>query len=215
MKTIPKIGSFFAIALVLLPRGGREIGSLDITLLAPKPMRLKIAGGGGTVGGIGGNGIAGEPTLKFISRPLVNRGPNFYEIKIVNVSGRNQDVPWDPNGSDFEPGESVNSFVIRTVAVSLQATCGERVMAATSVELYGSSTVQGSVVTLHPGDWVRLTVNAPKFTGSCEGLSDGNLRPHAEVSSQEFVRKLDGWFVTTHPVPMTLSFEAAGGALKR
>lgn len=90
------------------------------------------------------------------------------EFKVVNTGRAPIDVPVWPHLSDLQPGDALAVFSYFSIALSI--TVKEGPGSNGYVELYGATGHEGTMLTLEPGEWIRVKANV-KF-GTPPAVSD-------------------------------------------
>ena len=83
--------------------------------------------------------------------------PFQVEFKVVNTGRAPIEVPVSPDLSDLQPAD--DSIIFHYLSITLAVSVVEDPHSTAFVTLYGSAHHDQSVVTLQPGEWVRVTAN--------------------------------------------------------
>lgn len=100
--------------------------------------------------------------------------PFQVEFKVVNTGRAPLAVPVSPHLSDLQPVD--DSVRFRYLSIALVVSVVEDPRSRSYVELYGAEHHEQTIVTLQPGEWIRVTANmklsvppAPQESGHLEG----------------------------------------------
>lgn len=139
----------------------------------------------GACGGYGGGSISdGAPDIRdphALGVYLTHRTetqidpsqPFQVEFKVVNTGKAPIDVPVSPDLSDLQPVDDSVSF--HYLSIALVVTVFEDPRSRAYVELYGSAHREQTIVTLQPGEWIRVTADAKLGTKPAP-LDSGHLQ---------------------------------------
>ena len=115
------------------------------------------------------------------------------EFKVVNTGKAPIEVPVSPDLSDLQPAD--DSVPFHYVSMTLVISIVEDFRSSATVTLYGSAQHEQTVVTLQPGEWIRVTANvklgtppAPMDSSQLEGgfwLRKNTYYPHPGGSSED------------------------------
>jgi hypothetical protein len=124
--------------------------------------------GGLCAGGVGGSVADSAPdprdphalgvALDHVTPTDVTLEPFEAEFRILNTGLVSIDVPVSPHLSDLQPPAEWQSFSYFSLAlvVRLSNTCPKQASGVGWVELYGSAEHEDTMITLKPGQWVRV-----------------------------------------------------------
>ena len=225
---------FVLVALMVCasPLLAQEVGYLNLLgvkartrLRAPAPpppvCKDGVCSAGGSIGsaGIGcGAGALNEP--RALKTTLVSLDRFSYtpeqqaevEIKIENAGSVDMTIPLSPHLADLQPADETLPFNYSSLSLSMdiEGLHGRRVSRPT-MDLYGRPEVEGSLITLKPGEWIRVRVQT-SLAVSAEKLDVADSRWLANVSyelqSTQFLPNVkDGGYGTssTNIYPRQLS----------
>lgn len=160
-----------------LPLAAQEAGYLNLLDVAPRtqlrapapPPPVCDENGCSVSGGIGGGSIgcgAGSPndpralktTLVFLDRLSYSAGdPVEMEIRIENVGRVAMEIPWSPHLADLQPADETARFSYSNLYIALVLRTGDdAIYVPAATELYGNPEHPGTLLSLQPGEWVRL-----------------------------------------------------------
>lgn len=119
--------------------------------------------------------------------------PFQVEFKVVNTGKAPLAVPVSPDLSDLQPPD--DSVAFHYLSMTLVVSVVEDSRSHASVELYGAEHHEQTIVTLQPGEWIRVTANV-KLSAPPAPLDSGHLEsvfwlrrnvnyPHPGGSSSE------------------------------
>lgn len=119
--------------------------------------------------------------------------PFQLELKVVNTGKAPIEVPVSPHLSDLQPAD--DSVPFHYLSIALVVSVVEDSRSSVRVELYGSKRHEQTILTLQPGEWIRVTANvklgtppSPMDSGHLEGsfwLRENTYYPHPGGSSEE------------------------------
>lgn len=167
----------FAVLLCCPVLGAQEIRYIDLTALEQRtelryPPGPKLApsqgitgGGSVTVGGIIGEGAPDIRDPHALGVYLTHRTatkidptqPFQVEFKVVNTGTAPIAIPVSPNLSDLQPADDSVPFQYLSLALAVSVVGDPR--SSAYVEIYGTWRHDETVVTLQPGEWIRVTAN--------------------------------------------------------
>lgn len=136
----------------------------------PAPPPKCNAHGCSVVGGIGGASVAdGAPdprdprvleiSVLRVSPTDINPNEPFEgEFRVLNSGRVPIDLPVSPHLSDLQPDDASLSFTYFSLALVTKITVEPHVPAAALgfVQLYGSPEHEGTMISLRPGEWIRV-----------------------------------------------------------
>ena len=126
---------------------------------------------GGLCGGFGGGSVGdGAPDwrdphalgvylLNVIPTDIIQGEPFEVEFKLLNTGRAPIDIPVSPHLSDLQPSDESIDFSYLSLALVVSADAepqGPKSVSIGFVELYGSAKHEGTVLTLKPGEWIRV-----------------------------------------------------------
>jgi hypothetical protein len=161
---------------------GQEIKYVDLTVVEqrtalrhpPAPPPQCDEDGRCTSGGFGGSGVGdGAPDRRdphALAVSLVSVGvteidpaqPFEAEFRVLNSGRAPIDIPVSPHLSDLQPPDESSPFTYFSLAVTITVEREPRESDRGSigfVQLYGSPDRDGTMVTLKPGEWIRVKAN--------------------------------------------------------
>ncbi len=194
---------FIAMFLSVAFCAAQEVASVDLTDINPRMEFLPPPAQAGDPSAHGGTmatldycdpseQIIGDlkSTLVSLDRREYRVGdhPRF-EIRIENVGENVLMIPFSPNRSDVQPPDPTQKFAYFKMILQLWVG-GKRWSANTGgmVELYGDDYHSSTMITLHPGEWVRI-VGKGKITlpeNSAELRVADDPMTHANVQATIF-----------------------------
>lgn len=133
---------------------------LDLTGRPPLPAKLSGWGSVSDVGGEGGTIQKREPLrVRLAAGPSTNRlGADFvYDVTLENITEAPVRIPWEPDWRKVETGfehDPPPGYLCARVTLWAASELGEQLVAEAS--LYGSNAAPGSLMTLRPGESVRI-----------------------------------------------------------
>ena len=186
-------GTAFAVLLCCPVLGAQEVRYIDLTAVeqrtelryppAPKlaPSQSNTGGGSVTVGGIIGDGAPDIRDPHALGVYLTHRTASQIdptqsfqvELKVVNTGKAPISIPVSPQLSDLQPADDSVRFHYLSMALTVSVVEDPR--SSAYVELYGTPHHEQTVVTLQPGEWVRVTANV-KLGTPPPPLDDGHLQ---------------------------------------
>ena len=79
------------------------------------------------------------------------------EVQLENVGEMSLEIPWSPHLADLQPVDDTSKFHANSLLIGLFLHWGEDYSTSLGwIYLYGSPTQKESMLTLHPGEWVRV-----------------------------------------------------------
>jgi hypothetical protein len=133
---------------------------------APDPVcEDGVCTGGGVGSGSVGCGAPARDEPRALKTTLVSLDRFSYtagdelemEVRIENVGSLAMDIPWSPHLSDLQPADETLAFSYSSLYLSLLLRRPDGQTEDILVEsLYGVQGRAGSLLTLRPGQWVRL-----------------------------------------------------------
>ena len=137
-------------------------------------------------GGYGGGSIAdGAPdprdphalgvALDSVAPTNITLDPFEAEFRIMNTGFVSIDVPVSPHLSDLQPADEWRNFQYLSLAlvVRLSATAPVHALGLGYVELYGSVEHEDTIVTLKPGQWIRVKAKLKLHTWPSQSVEAG------------------------------------------
>lgn len=139
---------------------------------------------GGGIGGVSvGDGAPdqrdphalGVYLLQITPTEINTAEPFEAEFKVLNTGRATIGVPVYPHLSDLQPSDESVPFTYFSLALVVQGESepegtGSNVPALGYVELYGSHEHEGSVMTLRPGEWIRVRATVKLHTWPLEPI---------------------------------------------
>ena len=114
-----------------------------------------------------------------------------FEVRIENVGSVPVEMPFSPHLADLQPADPSQKFGYSLVRVQfwIGGTKWEWTSSEGDVTLYGASQHTGTMLTMHPGEWVRI-IGTGKITRPEEVMrfirnGDGVNHANAQVSLHE------------------------------
>jgi hypothetical protein len=155
--------------------GAQEVKFIDLSLVEQRttlrhpPSRSTCDPGETCVGrGVGGSVADGAPdrrnphalgvSLDHVSTSNITLDAFDAEFRILNTGLAPIEVPIFPNLSDLQPSDETKPFNYLSLAlvVKLEVTGPTQGMGLGYVELYGAANRADTIITLQPGQWVRV-----------------------------------------------------------
>ena len=78
------------------------------------------------------------------------------EFRVENVGTSSIKVPIHPKLRDLQPSNAVTQFEYYSLRLPLEARVPGKGLLVGWLELYGSPTLPDTILTLHPGEWIRV-----------------------------------------------------------
>jgi len=101
-------------------------------------------------------------------------------VQIKNVSSAAIRIPFSPSLADLQPADPSQKFVFFTMIVELSIEGTMWSAAIGGLALYGDDDHTGTMLTLHPGEWIQFRTkgrqNFPRHTVSVETVKQTNAR---------------------------------------
>ncbi len=182
----------FGLPLLLLgaPLLGQQVKFIDLTA-APQRAELRYPpplpahdGNYGEVGAIGSGADCGidarDPRAltvyleNVIAENSDSKKPFEVEFKIMNTGEVPLQLPISPNLADLQPNDASAKFTYLSLALSVSVT--ENQNSEGYVEIYGKTDVPSTMITLNPGEWLRVEAK-PKFHEVPPPAGDIDLKP--------------------------------------
>jgi len=184
----------FAVLLCCPVLGAQEVRYIDLTAVEQRtelryppgppaaPSHSGLSGSVFSGGGIG-TGADGAPDfrdpravgvyLTHRTESQIDPSQSFQvEFKLVNTGTAPIEVPVSPHLSDLQPPDASVSFKYLTLQLIINVVENPRPDAY--VQLYGRPDHEGTMVTLQPGEWIRVTANV-KLSATPAPLERGRL----------------------------------------
>lgn len=150
--------------------GAQEVGFVDLTQVEARvdlrhPVSESRASSMSTIGqtkpcfGRVDDAGALRTTLVSLDRSHYQIGDEpVFEVTVENVGARPLKIPFSPHLADLQPKDPSQKFSYRRLDITLWVAAGEQWTGNTggSVALYGSDGRPGTMLTLNPGEWVRI-----------------------------------------------------------
>jgi hypothetical protein len=204
-----RIGWLAASLAVMLGSGvclAQEVGFVDLTQIVARTVLRRPAprsseatdrrGGGGIVDR--GHDYCDVPnapkdagtlrtTLVWLDRDEYAVGDHQkFEVRIENVGSVPVEMPFSPHLADLQPVDASQKFGYSVVRVELWiggARWDESDSTWAEVALYGASQHPGTLLTMHPGEWVRIigTGKITRSEGVMRFIRDGDAVNHANA----------------------------------
>lgn len=169
----------------------REIKYIDLSsiqqrieLRHPPPPRTNCEDGSNCLGGGWGGGSIGDGApdirdphalgvylLRVVPTDIDPTEPFEAEFRVQNTGLASIEIPVSPHLSDFQPDDESVSFSYLSIALVVRGQSEPQRPDGSSVgfvELYGSTTHEGSVLVLKPGEWIRVRANVKLRTWPAE-----------------------------------------------
>src|SRR6266481_7475027 len=107
-----------------------------------------------------------------------------FEVKIENDGLTQVRIPFSPHLTDLQPKNPAQKFAYFALQITLWIASSERWSTNTggSVILYGSNDHPNTILTLKPGEWVRVIGKGHLIRGEFTSFSDPADRAYAETS---------------------------------
>ena len=172
------LGTFVAVTLSSSVTGvAQEVGFVDLTQIVartelrhPAPRSDEATdrrGGGGTVDSRHDCDVPNAPkdggalrtTLIWLDRDEYAVGDHQkFEVRIENVGSLPVEMPFSPHLADLQPVNASQKFEYSVVRVEfwIGGTRWEWTSSEGDVALYGATQHPGTMLTMHPGEWVRI-----------------------------------------------------------
>jgi hypothetical protein len=210
LRLLPNRISWLAASLAVMlgtnASFAQEVGFVDLTQIvartelrhpAPRSDEATDRRGGGSIADLGHDDcdVPNAPkdagtlrtTLVWLDRDEYAVGDHQkFEVRIENVGSVPVEMPFSPHLADLQPVDASQKFGYSVVRVELwiggarwdesDSTWGE-------VALYGASQYPGTMLTMHPGEWVRI-IGRGKITRSEEVMRfirNGDAVNHANA----------------------------------
>jgi hypothetical protein len=200
-----------------MPLNGQEVRYIDLTVVPqrtelrypPAPPAKCEPDGSCVSGGIGGASIAdGAPdprdpralgiyVLRVSPTEIDPAKPFEAEFRVLNTGRVSIDLPVSPHLSDLQPDDPSLTFSYFSLALVTEMLVEPNVESRGLgfVQLYGSPDHEGTMITLQPGEWIRVKANirlntwpskpsAARVYGAL-WLRKNTYRPHAGGSFTE------------------------------
>ena len=188
-------GAAFAVLLCCPVLGAQEVRYIDLTAVEQRtelryppappsaPSHSGLSSGVFSGGGIG-TGADGAPDfrdphalgvyLTHRTESQIDPTQSFQvEFKLVNTGTAPIAVPVSPHLSDLQPPDP--SVPFKCLSLQLIINVVEDPRPNAFVQLYGGPDHDGTMVTLQPGEWIRVTANV-KLSTTPAPLESGRLR---------------------------------------
>ena len=104
----------------------------------------------------------------------------IFEVKVENAGFTTIRIPFSPHLGDLQPDDPAKKFAYSELHITLWIAAGDDQWGANTgggVVLYGDNDHSGTMLSLHPGQWVRI-VGTGKFTLPSHDLKDKFIRSH-------------------------------------
>jgi hypothetical protein len=104
----------------------------------------------------------------------------IFEVTIENAGFTTIRIPFSPHLGDLQPDDPGKKFAYSELHITLWIAAGDDQWDANTggvVVLYGDNDHSGTMLSLNPGQWVRI-VGTGKFTLPSDGLNDEFIRLH-------------------------------------
>ncbi len=164
----------------------QEVGFVDLTQVqARMQLRQPAPQKGEAVGSRGGitefhecdhstkDGGTVRTALVWLDRDeYVVGDQNKFEVRIENIGSVPIKIPFSPHLADSQPEDPSQKFQFSELTVELWIVGGERWSSNTggAIYLYGSARRPGTILTMPPGEWVRI-IGEGKFTPPNESVN--------------------------------------------
>lgn len=155
----------------------QEVKSIDLTNVVqrtelrypPDPTLNDATGFGGGYGGL--MILEGAPDFRdphelgvhienISPHEIDPKQPFEVEFKVLNTGLASIEVPISPHLSDLQPSDESRAFEYLSIELLLSLMNadpqGPQIQSETGIELYGSEDHEGTVLTLKPGEWIRV-----------------------------------------------------------
>ncbi len=170
--------SLLLLTAVLAP--SQQVKSIDLTNVVQRselryPPDPTLNDGTGVGGGYGGLMLVeGAPDfrdphalgvyLESVSPHEIDPKQRFEaEFKVLNTGLAPIELPVSPHLSDLQPSDESRTFEYLSIELLLSLMNadpqGPQIQSAAGIELYGSNDHEGTVLTLKPGEWIRVKAN--------------------------------------------------------
>jgi hypothetical protein len=175
----------------------QELASLDLTkiearvdLRRPKATSPAKGGYGGadwTAGCFNSKQKAGSLHTSLVTLDRthyqIEDEPTF-EVTVANDGFTPIRIPFSPHLTDLQPSNPAQKFAYFALEITLWIASSERWSTNTggSVILYGSNDHANTMLTLMPGEWVRVIGKGHLFRGEFTSFSDPADQAYAEAS---------------------------------
>lgn len=179
----------FPLLLLGTPLLAQQVRFIDLTA-APQRVELRYPpplpahdgyGGGGGSASIADCGIGARDPRSltvYLQNVIADNSdpkrPFEVEFKVKNTGKVPLQLPVSPNLSDLQPSDASAEFTYVSLALSITVT--ENQNSEGYVELYGKTDVPNTVVTLNPGEWLRVEAK-PNFHETLPPSGNIDLRP--------------------------------------
>lgn len=171
----------------------QEVGSLDLTKIAQRSdLRLPKATSPPASGDIGAGQSShcprSEPkvgelrtSLRWLDRTSYRLGDEpMFEVQVENAGSTTIRIPFYPHLADLQPDDPAKNFPYSDLRITLwiAAEDGEwSTNAGGTIYLYGDDDHAGTMLSLKPGQWVRI-VGTGEFRDPRDGPGDELIRLH-------------------------------------
>jgi hypothetical protein len=191
MRTLVQFGPWIRIVLAVnltwsVICVAQEVGFVDLTQVqARMQLRRPVPQNGEAVGSRGGitqfhecdpstkDAGTARTSLVWLDRDEYAVGDqNKFEVRIENIGSVPIKVPFSPHLADLQPKDASQQFGFSELTVELWIAGGERWSSNTggAIYLYGSGRHPGTILTMLPGEWVRI-IGEGKFTPPDESVN--------------------------------------------
>lgn len=161
----------------------QEVGSVDLTKVVARTELRRPASTPGTRqrGGIvadyrcsnatSGAGILRTTLVSVTGRPRYQIGDELtFEVTVKNVGTRPLKIPFSAHLADLQPENPAQKFGYSDLRLSLWAAAGMKwIVGIAEVRLYGADDHTNTMLTLSPGEWVRITGHQDKLCMPTDG----------------------------------------------
>ena len=185
----------FAVLLCCPVLGAQEVRYVDLTAVEQRtelrhpPVPASASSQSGVTSGVGTGGSVstvsdGAPDARdphalgvYLTHRTASQidptQPFQLELKVVNTGTAPIAIPVSPHLSDLQPPD--DSVAFKYLNMQLIVDVVEDPQAEAYVQLYGAADHEGTIVTLQPGEWIRVTGNV-KLGTTPAPLESGRLR---------------------------------------
>lgn len=187
-----------AVAVAIVPNcPAQELASLNLTKMEPRLDLRRPKAISPAKGGYSGNDetilcFSSKPTTGSLHTSLVTLDRTHYEIgdePTFEVTVENDGltpvrIPFSPHLSDLQPKDPGQKFAYFALEITLWIASGERWSSNTGggVTLYGSNDHPNTMLTLMPGEWVRIIGKGQLTLSELTSSSDPADRVYAKAS---------------------------------
>jgi hypothetical protein len=146
------------------------MASAQLTIDASGPIRERHNPASSGSGGSSGFKLPVQVSVRTNGAPPDEKGRTVVEFEVTNVGKNDLAIPISPHPGDFEPEVSNVSYRVKTLELFLTRDTGEganrqQVMLPGGAGLYGNTSVPGTLVSLAPGESIRVLARVTLPTG--------------------------------------------------